>query len=189
MQSKRLAVLVSQGGTNLDAILDSGIEVSVVVADRQCRALDIAAKKGKCRAVLMPRHLYMPQPGEFDRERYAKDLLGVLRQEQIDLVMMAGFLTVLDKRMFEAYPFSIINTHASLLPAFPGLNPIKQAWDYGVLISGCTLHYATAEVDRGQIIDQRWTERKDSDTFATFSERIKAIENRMVVENLRMFVR
>jgi phosphoribosylglycinamide formyltransferase-1 len=114
---KRLAVLVSGTGSILEAVLESGIEVCLVIADRQCPALEIAERKGRYQRVLMPRSLYVLPSGKIDRFRYTEDLERVLRREGIQLTMMAGFMTILDEMIFGTYPKGFINNLKRILAA------------------------------------------------------------------------
>jgi phosphoribosylglycinamide formyltransferase-1 len=97
-----------------------------------------------------------------------------------DLIVLAGFMRILRPRFIDAFPRKIINLHPSLLPSFPGLDGIGQAWRRGVKISGCTVHYVTAEVDGGPIIDQEAVRIESTDTLATLEAKIHAAEHRLL---------
>jgi phosphoribosylglycinamide formyltransferase-1 len=98
---------------------------------------------------------------------------------------MAGFMTVLDKPIFDAYPDGITNTHPSLLPAFKGAHAVEESLAAGVKITGCTVHFATLEVDHGPILAQEPVEVVDGDTVESLHERIKTVERRLYPEVLR----
>lgn len=168
----KLAVLVSGTGSLLEAISDAGVPVSLVVADRPCRGLDVAAARG------LPTELVCRRSFEtdFDRAAYTRDLLAILQAHKIDLVAMAGFMTILDEVIFTAYPREIINTHPSLLPAFRGSHAVRDALADNASETGCTIHIATAQLDAGPIIKQERVPIYPDDTEDTLHERIKTME-------------
>ena len=176
----RLAVLVSGSGTLLEAMLRAELPVSLVVADRPCRGLELL-DPSRGPSVLLARTDWSQS---FDRDAYARELLELVRAHDIDLVAMAGFGTVLGAPIFEAMPGQIVNTHPALLPAFPGWHAVRAALDYGVKVTGCTIHVATPVVDDGPILAQEAVAIADDDTEATLHERIKIVERRLYVETL-----
>ena len=180
----RIAVLASGSGTLLEAMVEAELPVTVVVADRKCRALEIAASAGIA-AELVERTDWT---GSFDRDGYARDVLAVLSAHKVDLVAMAGFGTVLGASIFEAMPGRIVNTHPALLPAFPGWHAVRQALDYGVKVTGCTIHVATPVVDDGPILAQVAVPVDPDDDEASLHERIKVVERRIYVETLERIV-
>ncbi|MHB1139313.1 MAG: phosphoribosylglycinamide formyltransferase, partial [Microthrixaceae bacterium] len=111
--------------------------------------------------------------------------LDRLSIERIDLVAMAGWGTILGAAAFQAYPGRILNTHPSLLPAFPGWHAVRDALAYGVKVSGCTVHVATEQVDAGPILAQEAVAVLDGDDEATLHERIKVVERRLYVDTIR----
>jgi phosphoribosylglycinamide formyltransferase-1 len=171
----RLGVLASGTGTNLEAILTEGIPVAVVVVDRSCSATEIASAHG-VPAVLVERSSF---GREFDRLAYTNQVIDVLEAQDVDLVIMAGFGTIFDKPMFDAYGGRILNTHPSLLPAFPGWHAVRDALDAGVKVTGITVHVATLEVDAGPILAQEAVRVEPGDTEETLHERIKEVERRL----------
>ncbi|MGH9165795.1 MAG: phosphoribosylglycinamide formyltransferase, partial [Acidimicrobiales bacterium] len=144
----RIAVLASGTGTILSAILAADLPVALVVADRRCAALDIAAAAG-VEAELVERDSF---GADFDRLAYTHRLLDALVARAVELVVMAGFATVLDKPIFDAFEGRVLNTHPSLLPAFPGWHAVEAALAAGVRVTGCTVHVATVDVDTGPIL-------------------------------------
>ena len=145
----RLAVLASGSGTILDAMARSGLPISLVLVDRSCKAEKVAADHGLA-CELVERTSF---GADFDRVDYTRQVTESLKAAQIELVAMAGFGTVLDQPIQDAYRGRILNTHPSLLPAFPGWHAVQDAMDYGVKVTGCTVHVATLEVDAGPILD------------------------------------
>lgn len=176
----RVAVLASGSGTILDAICDAGIPVELVVVDRPCGAQDVAAGHG-VRCELVERTSY---GRDFDRDGYTAELVGLLKGWDIDLVVMAGFGTILGPPMFEAYAGHILNTHPALLPSFPGWHAVDEALAYGVKITGCTVHVATEKVDAGPILAQGAVEVLPDDSADSLHERIKEVERRLYVRTI-----
>ncbi len=171
----RLAVLVSGSGTLLEAILAERTPVALVVADRPCRGLEVAAGAG-VPAELVERTDFSRA---FDRAGYTDLVVKALVADQIDLVAMAGFMTVLAPSAFEAFPGRIVNTHPALLPSFRGAHAVRDALARGVKVTGCTVHVATAEVDAGPILAQEAVPVLPGDDEATLHERIKEVERRL----------
>jgi len=170
-----LAVLVSGSGTILEAILDDGIAVDLVVADRPCRGLDVGISAG-AEAVLVDRSDHGGFTADFDRTGYTDALASLLVDRGIELVAMAGFGTVLDQPIHDAFPGRILNTHPALLPAFPGWHGVADALDAGAEVTGCTVHLATLEMDAGPILAQAEVPVLPEDTVDTLHERIKSVE-------------
>ena len=170
----RIGVLASGGGTNLQAILDAGLPVVVVVTDRPgVSALDRAAAVGIA-TVVVDRDQYLP-----DRESFTRAVTDALVAHEVDLVAMAGFMTVLAEPIFEAFPNRVINTHPALLPSFRGAQAVPDALAAGVKVTGCTIHIATVEVDDGPILAQEAVPVLPGDDEDALHERIKAVEHRL----------
>lgn len=176
-------MLASGTGTVLQAVLDAGVPVSVVLADRPCRALGLASRAG-VEAVLLDRSDFGGYGAAFDRERYTEALTRALSARGLDLVAMAGFGTVLTGRVHDAFPGRILNTHPSLLPAFPGWHAVADALAAGVRTTGCTVHVATADVDAGPVLAQEEVPVHPGDTEATLHERIKQVERRLYPDTI-----
>ncbi|MGH9081181.1 MAG: formyltransferase family protein, partial [Acidimicrobiales bacterium] len=135
----RIGVLASGSGTILEAIIDAGLPVRLVIADRPCRALEVAAAAG-VPARLVARSEFGGFGRDFERVRYTEALTQALRSGGIDVVVMAGFGTVLGRPVHDAYPGRILNTHPALLPAFPGWHAVTDALAAGVTETGTTVH-------------------------------------------------
>lgn len=183
VSSPRLAVLASGSGTLLEAIVDAGLAVSVVLADRPCRALDVAA------AAAIPSELVERTEWgrSFDRDAYTEAVVKALRAHDVDVVAMAGFGTVVPG-LPAAYPGRVLNTHPALLPAFKGWHAVRAALDAGVKVTGMTIHVATAEVDDGPILAQEAVEVLPGDTEDSLHERIKQVERRLYPATIRSFL-
>ena len=176
-----LAVLVSGTGSILEAISHSGIEISLVVADRECEAIQRALDRG-LNVELIERSDF----GEkFDRFSYTNQLVRKLEVAEIELIAMAGFGTILEKPIYDAYAGKVLNTHPSLLPAFPGWNAVEEAIIAGVEETGCTIHQATLEVDSGPILAQETVPILEGDNTASLHERIKIVERKLYVSVIK----
>ncbi|MDP9402433.1 MAG: phosphoribosylglycinamide formyltransferase [Actinomycetota bacterium] len=165
-------------------MLEAGLPVAVVVVDRACRAIEVAEGAG-IPAVLVRRETF---GAGFDRLAYTHALLDALAPHEVSLVAMAGFGTVLDKPLFDAYPAGVLNTHPALLPAFPGWHAVEDALAAGVKVTGCTVHVATIEVDAGPILAQEAVPVLAGDTVASLHERIKDVERRLYPETIRELI-
>jgi phosphoribosylglycinamide formyltransferase 1 len=181
---RRIGVLASGSGTILQALLDADLPIVVVVADRPCVAIERAERAG-VPTELVERTDFGP---DFDRLAYTHRVVDALERHGVELVAMAGFMTVLDKPVFDAYPDRITNTHPSLLPAFKGAHAVEESLAAGVKVTGCTVHLATLEVDHGPILAQEPVEVVDGDTVESLHERIKAVERRLYPEVLHRLV-
>ena len=168
-------MLVSGTGTILHAIIDAGVPVALVAADRPCRGLELAAEAGIA-TELVERDRY---DAGFDRDAYSRRLAKVLAAHEVDLVAMAGFGTILSEPMHEAFGGRIINTHPALLPSFKGWHAVRDALAYGVKVTGCTVHVAGLDVDTGPILAQEAVPVLADDTESSLHERIKDVERRL----------
>src|SRR5437588_11761892 len=180
----RIGVLASGTGTLLEAILAAELPVVVGVVDRPCRATEVAERHG-VPAAIVERTSFGK---DFDRVAYTHRVVDVLNEYQVELVPMAGFGTILDKPIFDAFPDRILNTHPALLPAFPGWHAVEDALAAGVKVTGCTVHIAELEVDSGPILAQEAVPVLPDDTKETLHERIKAVERRLYPATIREFI-
>ena len=156
-------------------MLDAGVPVALVAADRPCRGLEIAAEAG-IPAMLVERGRF---DAEFDRDAYSAGLAAALAAHDLDLVAMAGFGTVLTQPMHDAFGGRLLNTHPALLPAFKGWHAVRDALAYGVKVTGCTVHVAGLDVDTGPILAQEAVSVLPGDTEDSLQERIKDVERRL----------
>ena len=177
----KLAVFVSGTGTNLEAMIHSGLEISLVLADRPCRGFEIAKAAGIA-TELVERKTYGP---DFDRAAYTREVMAALEPHDIGLIAMAGFMTIISPAIFDRYEGKILNTHPSLLPAFKGENAVEQALAAGVKTTGFTIHVATSELDAGPILAQASVPVEPGDTVDTLQERIKQSERRVYPETIK----
>ena len=182
----RIGVLASGSGTILDAMLERGdLPIEVVVVDRPCAATEVAARRD-VPVELIERTRF---DAGFDRLAYTHDVVDALARHRIDLIAMAGFGTILDKPIHDAFPRRIVNTHPALLPAFKGWHAVRDALAFGVKVTGCTVHVATLEVDDGPILAQEAVPVLDDDTESSLHERIKQVERRLYPDVIARIVR
>ena len=177
----RIAVLASGSGTLLEAILDSGIPVALVVVDRPSKAQGVA-EAHDVDAVLVERTSFGK---DFDRDAYTAQVVDVLEAHDIELIVMAGYGTIFGEAIHTAFPDRILNTHPALLPSFKGWHAVRAALDYGVKVTGCTVHVATLEVDAGPILAQEAVPVLPDDDERSLHERIKAVERRLYPDTIR----
>lgn len=181
-----VAVLVSGSGTNLQAILDAEqagalgpARVKVVISNVPgVRALERAEAAGVPTLVL-------PHRGYSSREAYDEALVAALRERQIELVALAGFMRIVTGRLLDAFPGRVVNIHPSLLPAFPGLHAQRQALEHGVKLAGCTVHFVDHGTDTGPILAQAAVPVRDDDTVETLTARILVEEHRIYPAAIR----
>jgi len=187
-----IGVLVSGRGSNLDALLDSidnryltNFEVKIVISNRpNARALDIA-KKHHVQEIALDDKGFPKKNWDYDQKTIAAlQSHGVTPRN--GLIILAGYLRILSEPFVELYPRKIVNVHPALLPSFPGLEAQKQALDYGVKVTGCTVHLVDREVDHGPIILQIPVAVRDDDTVETLSSRILREEHRILPEAIRL---
>ena len=180
----RVAVLASGSGTILQAMVDAGLSIDLLVVDRRCKATAVAQHAG-IEAKVLERSTF----GEaFDRVGYTRALTDMLVAHDIDLVAMAGFGTILEQPIYDHYAGRVLNTHPALLPSFPGWHGVRDALDYGVKVTGCTVHVATLEVDNGPIRAQEAIVVLPDDTEATLHERIKVVVRRLYVGTIKSII-
>ena len=178
---KKLGILLSGRGSNFEAIARHALageipaQVAVVISNRE-EAPGLAKAKEMGLAAR-----FIPSKGK-DREAYDREVVAVLKEFGVDLVCLAGFMRILSPYFIREFPRRILNIHPALLPAFPGLEAQKQALDYGVKFSGCTVHIVDEGVDTGPIVCQAVVPVLDDDTPETLSARILKEEHRIYSE-------
>ena len=165
-------------------MLHAEVGVQLVVVDRPCGAIDVAEAHG----VASVHHERTSYGADFDRDAYTHQLVQLLEEHAIDLVIMAGWGTILGQPMFDTYAGYILNTHPALLPSFPGWHGVEDAMAYGVKVTGCTVHVATLEVDAGPILAQKAVPVLDDDTVDGLHERFKTVERRLYVDTVARLV-
>ena len=194
MKKTRIAVLVSGGGTNLQALIDAekrgelgAGEISLVLASKPgVYALERAANAG-IESMVLARKAYA------DADAYTKALVNTLVTAKIDLVVLAGFMIIIGEEMYQQFPNRILNVHPALIPSFCGqgyygLHVHEAALAKGVKVSGATVHFVTPECDAGPIVLQKAVEVKEDDTPETLQKRImEQVEWKILPEAVRLF--
>ncbi len=182
-----IGVLASGRGSNFQSIIDAvergylKAALRVLICDNPAAfAIERARKHGI-------EHLIM-QPKQFaSRTEYFERIGAELKRREVGLVVLAGFMRVVGKPLIDAFPGRIMNIHPALLPSFPGLHGQKQALEYGVKISGCTVHFVDEGMDTGPVSIQAAVPVKDGDTEESLSTRILAFEHKIYPEAIRLF--
>jgi phosphoribosylglycinamide formyltransferase-1 len=159
----------------LDAILEAGIQPTVVIADRPCVALDNAVAAG-LPTELVERTSFK---ADFDRDAYTSQLVDTLKRHDVELVAFAGFGTITSNELYDVYADRVLNTHPALLPNFKGWHAVRDALAAGVDETGCTVHIATLEVDSGPILAQEAVAIVPGDTEESLHARIKEVERHL----------
>ncbi len=178
----RVVVLASGTGSLLASLLDAAVgdypaRVVAVGADRDCKALDIAASAS------VP--TYAVRVGDYpDRAAWDAAITEATAAHDPDLVVSAGFMKILGPQFLSQFNGRVVNTHPALLPAFPGAHAVADALEYGVKVTGCTVHLVDAGTDTGPILAQQTVPVLDGDDEATLHERIKVVERRLLVDVL-----
>ncbi|MCF3133857.1 phosphoribosylglycinamide formyltransferase [Streptomyces olivochromogenes] len=183
--AKRLVVLVSGSGTNLQALLDEiaragaeayGAEIVAVGADRE-------GIEGLARAERAGLPTFVRKVKDYGtREEWDLALTEAVSSYEPDLVVSAGFMKIVGKEFLARFGGRLVNTHPALLPSFPGTHGARDALAYGVKVTGCTVHFVDDGVDTGPIIAQGVVEVRDEDDEGALHERIKEVERRLLVE-------
>jgi len=188
MEKIALAVLASGRGSNFEAVQDAiergelPAEIRVLICDKEgAPVLEKARRRGIETRLVMREHFP-------DREAFEKEMVNICRKHRVDAVVLAGFMRVLGPTFVNAFPLRILNIHPSLLPAFPGLNAQRQALEYGVKISGCTVHFVDNGVDSGPIILQQAVPVLDGDDEDCLADRILEYEHRLLPRAIRLMV-
>jgi phosphoribosylglycinamide formyltransferase 1 len=181
----KVGVLVSGTGTNLQALIDACMnpnypaQIGVVVSNKQDAYALERARQANIPTVILEHKQYKT------REAFDRAMDAALKKYHIEFVCLAGFMRLLSPWFVESWHNKLINTHPSLLPAFKGVNAQQQALDYGVKITGCTLHFVRSEMDVGPIIMQIPVPVKEGDTVRQLQERILVEEHRCYTQALR----
>jgi phosphoribosylglycinamide formyltransferase 1 len=186
MNDKNIGILLSGRGSNFVAIADNidagripGARIAVVVSNRpDAPGIEIARQRGLEARVL-------PSKGK-QREEHDREVVAVLKEKNVELVCLAGYMRLLSAWFVQQFPNRVLNIHPALLPAFPGLEAQKQAFEYGVKVSGCTVHFVDEQLDHGAIIVQKAVPVLDGDDEHALAERILEQEHIAYSEAIRI---
>ena len=180
-------MLVSGRGSNLQALIDSvnskelQVEICLVLSDKaDAYALERAHRHGIPTAVVQ-------RKGYSNKEEFQKAILEEVKSHGAELVVLAGFMRILGRTFLSSFPNRVINIHPALLPAFPGIDAQRQALDYGVKFSGCTVHFVDEGMDSGPIIAQHVVPVMDDDDRDALADRILEQEHLLIVEGVKLF--
>ena len=183
----KVAVLVSGRGSNLQALIDAvnskelQVEICLVLSDKaDAYALERAHRHGIPTAVVQ-------RKGYSNKEEFQKAILEEVKSHGAELVVLAGFMRILGRTFLSSFPNRVINIHPALLPAFPGIDAQRQALDYGVKFSGCTVHFVDEGMDSGPIIAQHDVPVMDDDDRDALADRILEQEHLLIVEGVKLF--
>ncbi len=183
----RLGVLVSGSGTNLQSIINA-VEAGRLSAEICCvisnKAGVLALERARKHAIpaLHIDHRIFPS-----REEYDESLVATLSEHGVELVILAGFMRIITPILLNAFPMKIMNIHPALLPAFPGIHAQLQALEYGVKVSGCTVHFVDAGTDTGPVIVQAAVPVLEGDTEESLAARIQVEEHRLFPEAIQLY--
>lgn len=182
----KLAVLASGSGTNLQAIIDDVLsgyipaELKIVISDKEnAYALTRAQKAGIATQVVLPKDFA-------SREEYDAKVVEILKANGVEYVALAGYMRLVSKVFLDAFPNRVVNIHPALLPSFPGIHGQRDAVEYGVKVSGCTVHFVDEDMDHGPIIAQAPVPVLHTDTEETLKERILEQEHILFPHVLRL---
>ena len=184
-----LAVLVSGRGSNLQAMIDNiengnieNASIGVVISDvADAYALERAKKHGIDAIFIDPKNFA-------NKTEYEQELIKILDSHNTDLIVLAGYMRIVGKDVISAYKNRILNIHPTLLPSFTGLHSHKQTLDYGVKVSGCTVHFVDEGMDTGPIILQSCVPVLENDTEDTLSQRILEQEHKIYPQAVKLFI-
>lgn len=184
---KKLGILLSGRGSNFEAIADSiragrlPAEIAIVISNRaEAPGLESAQRRGLNAKLI-------PSKGRI-REEHDEEVVAALKDANVDLVCLAGYMRLLSPEFIRAFPNRILNIHPSLLPAFPGLEAQRQAFEYGVKISGCTVHFVDEHLDNGAIILQKTVPVLENDDAHSLAARILEQEHIAYPEAIKLVI-
>ncbi len=189
MNITNIAVLVSGRGSNLQSIIDNIENGTIPHASVKVVISDVDGTYALKRAQQHGIEAVFVDPNKYDNKTsFENEILRILAAHDIELVLLAGYMRVVGANLLETFKGRIINIHPALLPSFPGLHGQQQAFDHGVKVSGCTVHFVDEGVDTGPIIIQRCVPVLEDDTADVLADRILEQEHKIFPEAVRLFV-
>lgn len=187
MEKGKVAIFLSGRGSNFEAIYKSSqhpkanFEIVAVISDKK-------DARGLERAHTFGLSAYSVSPGRFkSKNEYEMHLVKILREKRVDLVCLAGYMRIVGVELLSAFKNRILNIHPALLPSFPGLHAQKQAFEYGVKITGCTVHFIDSGIDTGPIVLQEPVKVLEGDDEESLSKRILSVEHKIYSQAIRLF--
>lgn len=188
MTSKiRLGILVSGSGTNLQAIINNcsnqkiNAKIEIVISDNEAALAIQKAKKAEIPTAIILRNDFK------SKKEFETKIITILKDCNVDLICLAGFMRILSRKFIETFSNKMINIHPALLPAFPGLHAQKQAFDCGVKITGCTVHFVDEGTDTGPIILQKAVSVMEDDSLETLTARILKEEHQIYSKAIQLY--
>jgi len=181
------AVFASGRGTNLQALIRAvkkgkiNANLALVVSDNKGAYALKRAKRAKIKTVVVEAKNFS------SREDYDVEIVKILEQENIDFIALAGFMRIITSVLINKYPNKILNIHPALLPSFIGTHGIDDAFNYGVKVTGVTVHFVDEKMDHGPIILQKYVEIKENDSLETLGAKIHKVEHKIYPEAVRLF--
>jgi phosphoribosylglycinamide formyltransferase 1 len=185
-EAKNIGILLSGRGSNFVAIADNidagripGARIAIVISNRpDAPGIETARRRGLDARVI-------PSKGK-QREEHDREVVAVLKEKRVELVCLAGYMRLLSAWFVQQFPNRVLNIHPALLPSFPGLEAQKQAFEYGVKVSGCTVHFVDEQLDHGAIIVQKAVPVYDTDDEHSLADRILEQEHIAYSEAIRI---
>ncbi len=183
----KLGVLISGNGSNLQSIIDHVEQgklkaaIKIVISNNPDAFGIQRAQKHKIKTAILKQKDFK------SKEELDQNIIKILQENSVDLIVLAGFMRIISPALLKAFPHRIMNIHPALLPSFPGLHAQKQAFDYGVKLTGCTVHFVDEGVDTGPIIIQAVVPVYDHDTQEALTERILKEEHRIYPQAIQLF--
>ncbi|MCM8830859.1 MAG: phosphoribosylglycinamide formyltransferase [Candidatus Omnitrophica bacterium] len=183
-----IAVLASGNGTNFEAIAKAikkgyiKANLKILITDREDAFVRVRARKFKVKEIFI-------NPKNFkSRLDFDKQIIKILKKENIDLVVLAGYMRILTSYFVKAFRNRILNIHPALLPAFKGIDAIKRAYNYGCKITGVTVHFVDEELDHGPIILQEAVKINATDTLEKLEQKIHNLEHKLYPKAIKLFI-
>jgi len=184
-----IAVFCSGRGTNLQAIINAirnkklkKTRIALVVCDNNKAYALKRARKARIKSIVVQR-------GNFEsKSKFEKEIIKHLRQEKVELLVLAGFMKIIGKDLLRAYRNRILNIHPAILPSFKGAHGIKDAFDYGAKVTGVTVHFVDDRMDHGPIILQEAVLIRENDTLVSLEDRMHKVEHRLYYRAIDLFV-
>ena len=185
--STNIAVIISGSGTNLQSIIDKSesgylpVKIKCIISDKKdAYGLERARKHG------IPDFFVNPKKYPV-REEHEDEIISLLEKQDVELVVLAGYMRLLTSNIINRFKNRIINIHPALLPSFPGTDGYGDAWDYGIKVSGCTVHFVDEGCDTGPIILQGINLIKENDTLESFKKRGLKLEHKILPEAVKLY--
>jgi len=185
-----IAVLASGKGTNFEAIARSvkrgglaNIKIKLLISDKRNALVLKKARKYKIK------EMFINPKGFRSRLLFDKEIVKILKRERVELVVLAGFMRILSPYFVKSFKNRIFNIHPALLPSFKGESAIKEAYEYGVKVTGVTVHFVDNDVDHGPIIFQEALKIKEGESLESLEKRIHRLEHKLYPETIKLFIR